>query len=240
MNSWNGKHQTINRYFLSGKRIYLDMDGVLADCSKNMIIRLLDILQEKEPKTLSRDFLLSHHELDTYFSSGLNCPGTVFAKSPFAKHYFNKYKSSIFSDEFFENLPVIDGAIEAVEKLVSFYGPSNIFFLTAPPSSGSDGEFISCWVGKAKWLKKHFSHLGVEKNIILTKHKYACCRPGDILFDDREYNILEWESAGGVGILVEDRPSISILCYKIEDYQSEYKNDQSFASIVSRIFEEEF
>lgn len=55
---------------------------------------------------------------------------------------------------------------------------------------------------KLTWCKKH--NIPVDRVIVLThrNQKIEYCRKGDILYDDYEKNIADWEAAGGWGILV--------------------------------------
>lgn len=53
---------------------------------------------------------------------------------------------------------------------------------------------------KRAWVKQY---IGVNIPVIccLSKDKARYCKPGDVLIDDYEPNICQWENAGGIGIL---------------------------------------
>ena len=64
----------------------------------------------------------------------------------------------------------------------------------------SPGRHPSCASGKTKWIQRHFG-TNFRRYIICASDKSLCCRPGDILIDDSEKNIKDWNEAGGLGIL---------------------------------------
>jgi 5'(3')-deoxyribonucleotidase len=83
-------------------------------------------------------------------------------------------------ENFFTNLPLIEGAIEAVNKLSEFY---EIYFLSTPQWSNPN-----CWKEKRLWIEKHFGELGFKK-LILTHNKGL--NKGDYLIDDSIRNGVE-------------------------------------------------
>ena len=57
--------------------------------------------------------------------------------------------------------------------------------------------------GKMKWLSKHTSYKKPNIHLVLRSHKQTFAKTGgesNILIDDYEKNIREWESNGGIGI----------------------------------------
>jgi hypothetical protein len=55
---------------------------------------------------------------------------------------------------------------------------------------------------KRAWIEKHFPSLVSNFNIgPHAEHKQYHCAPGDILIDDKQINIDQWNKQGGVGIL---------------------------------------
>ena len=71
-------------------------------------------------------------------------------------------------------------------------------FLTAPVLSED------CFFGKAKWVQNFVPEKGrwVLMDLIIcpSQEKKNRAKPGAILIDDREKNIMEWVEAGGIGI----------------------------------------
>jgi len=69
-------------------------------------------------------------------------------------------------------------------------------FLTAVPK-GNDIPWA--FYDKVEWAQKHFPGIPVMFGPF-SKDKWHHCRPGDILIDDRQSNIIEWKAAGGIAI----------------------------------------
>lgn len=80
----------------------------------------------------------------------------------------------------FENLPLIEGAVEAVKELSQHF---EIYFLSTPMENIPES-----FMGKKIWLNKHFGNLAY-KNLILTHRKDL--NIGAYLIDDRLKNGVE-------------------------------------------------
>lgn len=78
---------------------------------------------------------------------------------------------------FFDNLDVIDGAVEGMKFLVD--KGFDIYFLSTPAWDNPRG-----WMGKRIWVEKHFPYM--KKRLILTHRKDL--NIGDYLIDDRKAN----------------------------------------------------
>jgi len=79
----------------------------------------------------------------------------------------------------------------------------NLIFLTAIPDiDWEEKPFVQyAFYDKVKWVEKHFGDVPVFFGPY-SKDKYLHCKEKqDILIDDRESNIQEWEDVGGIGIL---------------------------------------
>jgi len=72
----------------------------------------------------------------------------------------------------------------------------NLIFLTAVPK-GNDVPWA--FYDKMMWANRYFPDIPVHFGPF-SKDKWHHCRPGDILIDDRQSNIDEWQSAGGIAI----------------------------------------
>lgn len=100
-----------------------------------------------------------------------------------------------------ENIPVMPFAYELWDVLTP-YCPS---ILTAVPHRG---EWSDVGTQKLNWFKKHFPTFGMqpgqELHAVQREHKqnYAQSIDGmpNILIDDMDKNIAEWQAAGGIGI----------------------------------------
>lgn len=147
-------------------KIYLDLDGVLADFNQ----RFRD-LAGMEPTEFEEKY-------------GKN------AFWDFIDEGENKIK-------FWVGIPVMDGA----KELVNFSSQYDYSILTAPSSKKQS------LIGKSVWVKKYTGDLFPSKpNVIFKKAKNKhLVKPElqktDILVDDRESTIDNWNAAGGTGIL---------------------------------------
>ena len=102
------------------------------------------------------------------------------------------------SKRMFRDLPIRPGAIQlvnAVTQYVHSHPTADLVFLTAIPPS-NDMPFV--YYDKVQWAMEHFPHIPV----LFGPHSYEKlyhCTAGDILIDDREDNIEQWQSRGGLG-----------------------------------------
>ncbi|WP_335966872.1 5'(3')-deoxyribonucleotidase [Galbibacter sp. PAP.153] len=133
------------------KRLLIDMDGVLAD-TYLQFFRLEATVTGKQ--VLHNDII------------GL-AEGDAFPN----------YKKYIHNDGFFRDAPVIDDAVEVMEKLNKIY---EIFIVS------SAMEFPNSLREKYDWLQEHFPFLH-WKQIILCGSKIPV--QGDILIDDHFKNL---------------------------------------------------
>jgi 5'(3')-deoxyribonucleotidase len=89
--------------------------------------------------------------------------------------------------KFFENLPIMAGAIDLISSTVG-YDP---IILTGSPTEWG-------YLQKINWFRKHFSHMRVI--VCKAKEKHLFCEPGDVLIDDRTKYRAEWIDVGGIFI----------------------------------------
>lgn len=107
-----------------------------------------------------------------------------------------------------------DELVDGVFKLVKQYN-STVAVLTAIPKFG---KIIDAKRHKLQWLNEHFPTLLYDFNIgPWAQDKYKHCNRGDVLIDDSELNIPQWQNAGGHGILHTDAKSSLI---QLEKYLS--------------------
>ncbi|MCR5654791.1 MAG: hypothetical protein K6G07_04045 [Lachnospiraceae bacterium] len=153
-------------------RLYLDMDGVLADFDEGVqrILHLPIIKQGTKTPEEDNEMYGRMREVGNYYDMLYPMPGAV---------------------EMFEK---IYGELE--EKCEILTG-------IPKPSRGID----TAGPDKISWMKRLLSDR-VVMNIVLRKEKILYCRgPEDILIDDYEKNLKEWDEAGGTSILHEDSES---------------------------------
>lgn len=132
-------------------RILLDMDGITAD----FFGPLLHEYQRRTGESVPIERI-------TEWDMGKNVshPETIFA---------------IFHEHgFFENLPPVPGAIEAIKRFLEL--GHEVVIVSAPCTPHSAAE-------KIKWCAKHLPFMD-QKNLILCHHKYKYTISGDVIVDD--------------------------------------------------------
>lgn len=103
--------------------------------------------------------------------------------------------------DMYRHLPPMADAKELVSEVCSLAHHHNyvIGVLTAIPKYG---KVPDAKIHKLEWLYKHFPYLSEDFNIgPWAEDKQKHCRVGDILIDDSERNIPQWNARGGFGIL---------------------------------------
>jgi 5'(3')-deoxyribonucleotidase len=105
-------------------------------------------------------------------------------------------------ESYFENL--------LLEKDIFFMGkPTNdtILYLNKLHEEGYIIKIITfpnwegyCAADKIRWLKKYFSWIDINKDVIMTGDKGICARSNRILIDDNSENINNWKNAGGIAL----------------------------------------
>lgn len=97
---------------------------------------------------------------------------------------------------FWENLEVIPGSFEMVETLADIFGIDNICILSSPAKNSA-----ICIPEKIKWLQKYFPEIAERKNYFFGSKKGFMGAEGNWLVDDGDFNIEDFEAAGGNGLL---------------------------------------
>jgi hypothetical protein len=125
-----------------------------------------------------------------------------------------------YEDVYFHLEPMIDASnlVNGIYSLQNNF-KFRIAVLTAIPKIG---RIPNARQDKIYWLSRHFPALLGDFNIgPHAEHKQYHCRALDVLIDDSEKNIPQWESKGGYGILhttAED--SLSRLQIYLENLHS--------------------
>jgi len=95
--------------------------------------------------------------------------------------------------DFWAPVKGIMGSLEKTAEadwIIKFVNHLECCFLTSPALNAADARI--------NWIRKHYP--GIP--FILTKHKHYCCAgPHNLLIDDRDKNVEDWEKAGGTSIL---------------------------------------
>lgn len=172
------------------KKIYFDMDGVLADFDKSA-----DAIF---PRTTNLN--LSTSEMSNQSHLQKQERWTIIERTP----------------NFWRDIPQIPNIIEVL-KIADKIG--ELFILSKTPAAKhfSTAETYTNFIASEKknWILQNFAKYFKEQNIIISnidKEKLIKPTTNDILIDDRPQNITQWCSAGGIGILfTTPQNTISIL-----------------------------
>jgi 5'-nucleotidase len=108
--------------------------------------------------------------------------------------------------KFFSELPWIPGSKEMWSFLIDNF--LHVKILSA--LGKSDATNRQTTQGKTAWLRHHLPALRTD-DIILVENKHRKQRyskPGDIIIDDTEVVIQEWNRKGGIGILFKTAPDV--------------------------------
>lgn len=103
--------------------------------------------------------------------------------------------------DFYASIPVFDGAKFFYTRLREF------------PTKFLSGTLISdgCWSGKAQWVREQMgrdSWILQDLMLCASNAKFLVAGSNRILVDDREKNIDQWIEAGGIGIYIENPPTV--------------------------------
>ncbi len=145
------------------KTVYVDMDGILNKFWEPYTQYYNQIYQDKK--------WLNANDLTNY--SVAKCLGLV------DQNMADRLDLSIMSkQEFWLNIPVYDGAIEAMERLCERF---NVYVLSTPWNGYKD-----CMRDKMMWMESKFPFFST-KNMIFTHHKGLL--RGDVIVDDHPKNL---------------------------------------------------
>lgn len=143
-------------------RVLVDMDGVICDFDKQVHDRYAELHPDLP------NIPLNERKVHFYASKHY--------KERFGPEAAEKVKDIIESPGFFENLPPIEGAVEALRAIDALPGVS-VFICTSPLTF-----YDYVLREKCAWVEKHLGKSWVKK-IVLTKDKTIV--KGDVLIDDK-------------------------------------------------------
>lgn len=132
------------------------MDGVLCDYAERML-----------------ELASLRYGLPRYQPSEV---AEFYTERIFPEEFHKTVDELSLEQEFFENLPPIEGAIEAVNEMLG--DPNLSVWVCSAPKKTSP----YCHSEKFRWLKKHFGQEFAER-LILTRDKTLAV--GDYLIDDK-------------------------------------------------------
>lgn len=121
-------------------------------------------------------------------------------------------------DQFFLNLPLIDGALESIRELSEIY---NIYFLSTPQWSNPFS-----WMEKRLWVEKHFGEC-MFKRLILTHNKGLLI--GQYLIDDRIANGVDEFQGEHIHFGSQQFPNWSIVLQYLKNKREQFLIDKEQA-----------
>ena len=168
------------------KKIYIDVDGVLADFVSAVAIRTTNPHNWRAlPQRLYRKGDQSLHKILGFEDH---------------KSMMSKCDNQIF----WETLRPLPDAVSFVHFILTYasQNPCELYFLTTPPEE----KYESFFVGRRIWLENFWEHnfpMVEQPKIIFSDRKEDYVEdPDSILLDDYEENVWKWEGCGGKAMLV--------------------------------------
>lgn len=147
------------------RRIFLDMDGVLADFDGAFLSLFGKTCEQCESKNEMWRLIHGH-------------------------------------DEFFYNLPKMEGAIDLYDTAVSY---SNEYSRPIILTSAGSSDFHHVAQQKRRWIQSHIDNSALIITVKDGLDKAAFVHnAGDILIDDWRKNCEAWEAVGGVSVKYEN------------------------------------
>lgn len=155
-------------------RIYLDMDGVLADFDQEMLYR-----------GVMRDGMYVHLPEDKL--------------TPAHKEHDRKAQEFMATPEFWLKMPMMQGAGYLLSSAIAMIGAKNVFILTAFPCVAEANGMVSrC---KHEWAHDNLGFPGAQIITCLRAEKKDYAIPDSVLVDDMEANCAAWKLTGNRAVL---------------------------------------
>lgn len=158
-------------------RLAIDMDEVVADAYQRFF------------EWYERDYGIKIDPVSTYGKK---------AHQVVATEHLEVVKNYPFQPGFFEDLPVMEGAVEAIKELNDRF---EVFFVSAAV------QFKHSLFEKSEWLDKHFPFIGWPYRVFCG-YKYII--DADYLIDDHAFNL---KSFKGQGILFTSPHNVHVTGY---------------------------
>ena len=157
-----------------GLKLFLDMDGVLADFVTGAC------LAHNRPSPYLDPEALGIFDMEKLWGISVN-------------EFWRTIDAKV---DFWDTLQKTPEADALVAAALSMFSIDNIAVLTAPSMDPT------CVPGKRRWMQKHYPQLAKRMIFASAGAKQFLAGPSYILSDDRDKNISQFKLAGGVGILM--------------------------------------
>jgi 5'(3')-deoxyribonucleotidase len=128
--------------------------------------------------------------------------------TPYTRYPEEKWNKLLQNQRFYRDLPLCKDARLLVTSVLQLAHQHNmeVLFLSALPKNN---DFPWAAYDKVLWAQKYFPMIPVWLGPY-SNDKQLRSKPGDVLIDDREININQWNSKGGFGILYRDDTDATI------------------------------
>lgn len=161
------------------RRIYLDMDDVLADFVGG-VCRFWNVDRKEVESCWTKGVWDVVPPLSQVLKLKEIMPETTF------------WSRLDRNEQFWTGLDLKSHSIQLLQLVAETVG-DNWNVLTAP------SYCPTCYTGKIRWLREVIGQ--TPHKMIPTPYKYLLAKPGMVLIDDRESNVLEFRAEGGEAIL---------------------------------------
>lgn len=158
-------------------KIYLDLDGVLAECHY-AALAYYGVMIDEWPRGIYTKQILAQH--------GVSCVDGL------TTHEF----WATFDEQFWATLKKSALCDCLVDLCASRVGTNNVFVASRPTMHPGS------WSGKYIWVLENLPTWIHNQVALITFDKSSLAKPGAVLVDDTLSNTVAFEHAGGVGIPV--------------------------------------
>lgn len=190
-------------------RVFFDMDGVVADFDRGVseVAKTEKVSQDDKTQPQKKNNMWADIGNVPHLKKEISTDAERAANDKYMKKYGKN--GDLRTDDqkgvhgFYYQLPEIKGSTDFVKDVYEKIG-DNCQMLTGTPRL--EGGNWCAGIDKADWAHDHISP-SITVNAVMRWEKPRFCRgKQDILIDDNEKNVSEWEEKGGSGIVFSSVP----------------------------------
>ena len=151
------------------RKIYLDMDDVLVECTVDAIRHMgLHDFQREDYPDVGRDIYAAYEQLT----------GLSLTPAQWWEH---------FKREWWATITPTPWCFDLLDLVCEFVECENVFLLTTPTKCGD------CLAGKLDWIHEYLPKW-IHRQYNMTPRKRSCAAPGSVLIDDADDNIRAFQT----------------------------------------------